>query len=808
MLKNIKFFFALAITSLLTVLASLHQPFGSSLPALGTFLSPFTGFWQNAAPLKPLASENLRFPQLSGESQVVIDERGVPHIFASSMEDGAFIQGYLMAKDRLWQMDISVRGVAGRLSEILGERTLAHDRRQRRKGIAWAAERTLKSWQQVPEEYALLEAYCAGFNAYLEDLLPSRYPIEFKLLGYAPEPWTPLHTAFFYKAMAEDLCAREADLPATNAKMLFGEALYSFLYPEYNPKQSPIIPAGTEWKFDSLAAPAAPAYEPMMSEFIRHELLPKPSPFIGSNNWALAGSKTASGLPILANDPHLKLGLPAIWYELQIKTPAYNAYGVSLPGVPGIVIGFNEQAAWGFTNVGHDVLDWYRIVWANPEKTHYLLDGEEKETQLLVERIGVRGQEAPVLDTVRYTQWGPVTYETPGHPYQDMSMRWIAHDKLPEKPFHELGTLIRLMSASSLADYREALRGWDSPAQNFIFASRDGDIALTVNGRLPIKADQQGRFVQDGSRSENAWKGYIPYEQLPYTVNPERGFVASANQHSTAPDYPYYYNGGFDDYRGRYINRELAKLQGATVEQVKDLQLDNRSLKAEEALPLLLSLIDSTDAALLADERVQALREWDFRFEKAARAPVLFDTWADEAHRLTFDELTSLKDSIALEMPEFWRFLELLELAPEHPIFDRQSTGQVEDASDVVTEALRRALAADTGKDWSEHKGTSISHLANIAAFSRQNLDVGGYGEAPNAIKQAHGPSWRMVVQLGERPEAYGIFPGGASGNPGSFFYDVDVNPWVAGEYHRLHLMSGPEDEAVTARQRILFVGE
>jgi penicillin amidase len=487
-----------------------------------------------------------------------------------------------------------------------------------------------------------------------------------------------------------------------------------------------------------------------------------------------------------------------------MQTPEYNAYGVSFPGVPGIIIGFNKNMAWGVTNVGHDVLDWYRIDWANPEKTAYRIDGEEKPVQEVVEVIQVKGRDEPLRDTVRYTVWGPVTYDDPEHPNHDMAMRWLAHDEPAEKPFYALGVFTRLMGGQGLSDYQTALRGWESPAQNFVFASKANDIAITVNGKLPLKEDQQGRFVQDGSRSASGWKGFIPHERLPRVVNPERGFVSSANQRSTALDYPYYYNGGFDDYRGRYINRRLAEMENITVEDMKALQLDSRSLKPEDALPVLLQLLDSTASELRAHERVKTLRSWDYNFTKDAEAPSLFEDWFEAAYAQAFDEFTVWEDSLEVLKPEDWRFIELLATRPGHPIFDHQSTPDVETAMDIVLLGLEAALEKPP-VSWADHKSTDIGHMAMIPAFSRSDLDVGGYGDAPNAIKPNHGPSWRMVVELGGEPNAWGIFPGGPSGNPGSAFYDPMVTPWVEGQYNRLHLLDSPDDPAVTPLYRLTF---
>ncbi|MCB9290823.1 MAG: penicillin acylase family protein [Lewinellaceae bacterium] len=804
-MRIVKFLAAALLTCVLAVLANTHQPLGFPLPATGPLFSPFTGFWQNADPVETGTDWALpAFPGLHSPARVAYDERMVPHIFALNLHDAAFVQGYVTARDRLWQMDFTTRAAVGRISELIGERALEYDRTQRRKGMLLAAENALKAWSRAPDELEVLEAYSEGVNAYIGSLRPADYPLEFKLMGYAPEAWEPLKCAVFFKFMAEKLCFRSYDIPATNTFNLLGEELFAQLFPEYNPRQSPVIPETVAWDFEKLPLEhETPASPEMMSDLILHRQLPQAPEGIGSNNWAVSGSKTASGRPILCNDPHLELNLPAIWYEVQLSVPGMNSYGVSLPGIPGIIIGFNENIAWGVTNVSHDVLDWYEVKWADKAKETYFYGGEKKAVSYLVEVIKVRGRDKPVLDTVKYTAWGPVVYEGEG-PEQDMAMHWVALDAPEDKPFYEIGTFLRLMRGENIDDYTEALKAFESPAQNFVFAGKYGDIAITVNGSLPLKRKEQGRFVQDGSDPDNAWYGFIPRNQIPQVRNPERGFVSSANQNSTGPDYPYYYNGKFDNYRGRYINRRLEEMKNITVEDMKGLQLDNYSILGEEGAPVLLALLDSTASTLRTHPDVEALRQWDFRFDKEKTAPVLFDRWLNEARRLTFDELYSLSDSVEVIIPEKWLLLSLLRNRPDHVIFDLQGTEKRESASDVALLALEEVMKEEPAEDWGAYKNTHIGHLARIEPFSTGFLDVGGFGDAPNAIKETHGPSWRMIVELGDPVQAYGVYPGGQSGNPGSPYYQNMVRQWAAGEYNELFLMYGPGDQ----RQPVRLVAE
>lgn len=797
-MRIFKFALVLLITVIFIYLADTTGPFGTTIPALGPFFSPFHGFWKNAEKVNSYKDETFHFDGLNGPAQVVLDERMVPHIFAANENDAFFVQGYMHARHRFFQMDIATRSAAGRVSELVGPRAVNYDKTQRRKGLGWAAENALAAFQKSESDRNAIVSYTRGVNAYLESLSPEQYPLEYKILGIAPEPWTEMKCALFFKSFANTLCFGHNDLKSTNARAFWGDSLFAELYPEYNPKQSPVIPEGTTWDFDALAVDQYSSEEVPIG-MLPYESMPMAPPYIGSNNWAVAGSKTASGNPILCNDPHLDLTLPSIWYEIQIHTPEMNAYGVSAPGVPGILIGFNENIAWGQTNVGWDVLDWYTIEWADEERTSYVLDGETKEVNYRLEEIYVKGQKEPVIDTVKYTVWGPVSYENKDSEYAGMAMRWIAHDRPNGKDFYEMGTFIRLMKGRNYEDYRQALYGFDAPAQNFAYASKEGDIAITVNGKFPVRRNQQGRFIQDGSTSDNAWKAFIPKDQVPSVKNPERGFISSANQRSTDASYPYYYLGrNFDDYRGRYVNRRLEAMENITPQDMMKLQNDNFSIFPEDGLPPLLALLEG--AELTEDEKalVQLLKEWDYRFDPDAVAPALFLSWQEKMYERTMDEIGEQDKKTDMEYVQDWRFFELLQQNPDHLIFDVQETEERETAGDLAVLTFKEACKEyrnipEEERIWSRVKSTFIPHIASIPGMASNTLYNGGYDDALNSVKKSNGPSWRMIVEMGDRPIAYGVFPGGPSGNPGSPFYDNTIQQWAEGKYYALHLYESAE---------------
>jgi penicillin G amidase len=800
LMKILRFVLVLALTGALVGLLSRQQTVGEqTLPAIGHFFNPFSGFWRNAEPVSgPSLPAEVRLPGLRGKVSVAYDDLLVPHIFAENDEDAAMVQGYVTAQHRLFQMNLTARRVAGRLSEVLGTRTLELDKTTRRRGLPWAAERDLEAWKKSKEGVAMLEAYAAGVNAYVAQLRPEDLPIEFKLIGFQPDTWTTLHCAYVVTAMADMLATYDRDGGATNALALLGRDTYDQLYPHWNPRQQPVVPSG-------LAQPAADTgrVTPTPAAPLGHLSTPRDEtdpPKNGSNNWAVAGSKTASGHPMLANDPHLGLTLPSIWFQVQVHTPTTNCYGVSLPGLPGIVIGYNQHMAWGITNVGVDVSDWYRIKWTDATKSAYLIDNQPIKTETRVEEIFVKNRPAPLRDTVRYTSWGPVVHTDPKHPYFDCAYRWVGHEPAIRSV---LGQFLLLNKGKGFADYQRALVDFDCPGQNFVFADRTGDIAIRVQGRFPIRKGEEGRFVRDGSTSSEAWSGWVPQENLLTLHNPKRGFVSSANQHSTDPNSPVYHRyGDWEQYRGRRIHDRLAAMSGLTIDSMKALQNDNFSIRASEALPLLLRLLDRNGLDAVAQGYVAELEKWDYRYEPNLVAPTLFEMWYDSTYYGTWDEMDALRrQDIPILFPESWRLIELLERDTNNLFFDQKNTAARESARQVVTQAFglmtRQAATEALGGTlvYSKFKRFTINHLARIPAFGRTDVQVGGHRSALNAILRDHGPSWRMIVDLGDQVRGIGVYPGGQSGNPGSRYYDNLVDKWAAGEYYDL-LLLGSLDEA------------
>lgn len=807
-MRWVKFFLSFLLT--LGILAVLYFPVRTPMP-LGSFLNPFQGFWQNATDISAEIETEIDLPGLNQASQVVYDERGVPHIFAPSLTDLSYLQGFVTAKDRLWQMEFQVMAASGRLTEIVGagaeDRVLNMDRGMRRKGMVYGAEKSLEQINQHPETKRAIESYTAGINAYIQSLEPGQLPLEYKLLNYQPEAWTPLKTCLLVKYMAHNLSFRGNEVAHTHALQRWGQEWFDLLYPEFPYLDDPIIPAETQYN-RRIAVPPPELPTPYAPDsLLISQLLPDPPRDLGSNNWAVAGKKSSTGRPLLANDPHLGLNLPSIWYEIQLHTPQFNVYGVSLPGSPGVAIGFNDSIAWGVTNAGVDVIDYYKIEFQNASKESYRYDDKWLPAKEVVETYLLKGGEER-YDTVYYTHHGPVLYdENFGDSPVPMAIHWQAHE-----PSNELLTYLNLMRADNYADYEQAIATYSCPAQNFVFASASGDIAMWQMGKYVNRWDQQGRFVLDGTRPEHDWADFIPWQQHPHQFNPYRGFVSSANQHPTSPLYPYYYNGRFATYRGRRINQLLSEDDTVTLKDMQRFQLDNYSVMAADVLPLMLTELDTLGLTNMQNRALQALKNWDYQYERDLVTPTLFEKWWRDLFLLIWqDEFND--PNIALRWPSSSTTAGLLRDSVQFRFYQTPQDTSLDQRNELISRSFRTAIDTLVSRYpdendwvWGKRKTTDIRHLSRqIPSFSRLGIPTDGNGEILNATGRSHGPSWRMVVALGPTPEAYGVYPGGQNGNPGSPDYDAFVDDWAAGKYYRLWYMRDASDRRDSVRAAIQY---
>jgi len=664
-------------------------------------------------------------------------------------------------------MDFVSYASAGRLSELMDNAAfLSYDRNQRRLGILHAAEETLQFIKKDPETYKTLVSYTRGVNAFIKGLNYKTMPFEYKLLDYHPEPWSELKSVLILKALGNTLSGYEEDVFMSKMISALGEKRFNQLFPDFNSHITPVM--------DTLRGP----------KNILREVIKKPdyldygfmtagnrisrsmyNPRLGSNSWAISGKKTKSGYPILANDPHLNLSLPSFWLEMQLSSPEQNVYGVSIPGTPAIIIGYNQNVAWGITNGADDVKDWYKESLTKDFKK-YKFKNQWKDLSFRIEEIK-RKNHLPLYDTVYTTAHGPVvsTKNFPGNTPEllNYSMKWELLN-----PSNEFKTFIYLNRAKNYKDYQNAIKNYSCPILNFTFASKDGTIAINHQGRMQKKISGQGRFLLDGNADSPEHPQYIPVDSLPQLLNPKSGFVLSANQHPTYFSYPYYYNGYFSETRANRIHTLLNKTNTFDIKSIQEVQLDNTNSFAQDALPVFIAKVDLS----LLNKGQKALlfslgENWKGAYGRHDVYAKIFDSWLKGIRDMTWSKLKKISSNAFV--PADYALLDLVTNDPSNELFDQEGTTSKETAGNMITDAFILAsrsyekLSRSGSIEWQNFNRVNLMHMTNIPAFSVMNLPSAGNPDAINATSGNWGPSWRMIVQLGPQPKAYGIYPGGQS---------------------------------------------
>ncbi|KAA5532712.1 penicillin acylase family protein [Taibaiella lutea] len=844
-MRFVNLFVAIALSALW--IWFLNAPKGS-LPALGKLLDPYNGFWGNAEPVKDVASE-FHFPdKISKSIKVDFDGRLVPHVVAQNNHDLYLAQGYIHAYYRLWQMDMQTRAAAGRISEVIGDKAFDFDRKQRRKGMVWAAENSLKAMEANPLTREMLNAYTEGVNLFIQHLQYKDYPLEYKLMGFAPEAWTNLKCALLLKYMADDLTGNVDDIAMTYLRDAMPANELDDLFPDKIKMNQPVIPAGTAFNAPSLGIPSVPqgdlfahfdtaASNANLKNQKEHPTAfnwdenSKPSSGIGSNNWAIGGKLTSDSAAILCNDPHLGLNLPSIWYEQQLTAPGINCYGVSIPGAPGIIIGFNDSISWGFTNNYRDVKDYYEI--KSTDSRLYVFDGKEVPFNERYEKIYIKGKKEPFVDTIRFTIHGPVMYDKtfpePSGSGKMLAMTWMAH-----RGTNELLSVYLYNRATDYDTWVNAIQHFECPAQNFAFSDRHGNVAIWGQGRFINKWKDQGKYVMRGDISATLWGDTIPMAENPHVYNPPQGYVASANQNVTDETYPYYYNGDFTEFRSWEINQGLinhfvsyginAKKVDTTLflkafpynlyspyyfqlpyedNMPKEGDLDyNQKLQNSTFSILRLALLNRSmyeNRTIIrfpqSEPSVKPEPPGENLLANSKYATFFQIFWSNLYQNIWQDEFQNFPDKL---YPSSERTMFLILDDTTSKYYDDVTTAnKVETLKDMVTLSYKQAkdsfdvLEKNGGAEWYKVKNTSVTHLAKLPAFSYDHLKTGGWGNTINAMKQNHGPSWRMIVQMNPKAiHAYVVYPGGQSGNPGSKYYADFLDYWVKGKYYEANFIS------------------
>nr|WP_295875059.1 penicillin acylase family protein [uncultured Chitinophaga sp.] len=801
-MKKIKAGFLFPLIALILLVTGLSIPVFNA-PPLGMLLDPFIGVVQNDRDGQLTGiSVTIRQTGLPHTAEVYFDERKVPHIYADNTDDLFFTQGYVTAALRLWQMDFAAYAAAGRLSEIFrGDRFLAYDRNQRRMGLLEAARQSLQLMETDPETMAALNAYTKGVNAYIQTLRYRQYPLEYKILNYSPEPWSNLKSVLVMKQVGNNMTGYEEDMMMSKLMLVLGEDTFNKLYPDFGPHVTPVMDKPRQAASPAFQQLKKPAY--LDYAFLSSVSAITPSnynPRLGSNSWAVSGKKTKSGYPMLANDPHLTLSLPNVWLEMQLSAPGMNVYGVSIPGTPAVIIGFNDRVAWGITNGADDIKDWYKLK-IKADYSQYELDGKWITLPYQVEKFRRRGG-ADFYDTIYHTVHGPLV-TTASFPDKRPELMNYALKWELLKASNEFSTFIKLARARNYEDFRGALKSYSCPVMNFTFACNDNTIAIHHQGSMRRKQAGEGRFVLDGSTGELNNSAYIPEDSLPRLVDPAVNYVLSANQHPTYADYRYYYNGYYSETRAARIRQLLESSDSFDIAGMERLQLDNTSVFAVEALPVLTGTLQRDKLNAGQQKMLNMLATWKGTYNAGDTAALLFERWIKNIRNDTWDEWAAY--SPALKAPPDFTLLSLISNEPSDRYFDKQGTSAKETAGDIVTAAFIKAAEeyvqqSEKGSTaWAASNKINVMHLIEIGAFSDTRIPVSGHPDAINAASGSWGPSWRMIVELGKKPVAYGIYPGGQSGNAGSRYYDSGVKDWSAGKYYPLHFY---QSKAEAARQK------
>jgi penicillin amidase len=746
---------------------------------------------------------------LAGAVEIVRDRHGVPHIFAQDEGDAYFALGYVHAQDRLWQMEINRRIGSGTLAELFGEVATGYDAFMRTLGLYRHAQRTLANLE--PETRAVLGAYAAGVNAFLDgrrgSILPIylRLPPEFLIFRHDPEPWRPADSLVWIKMMAWNLGGnwRNELLRARLLERLSAARVAEFL-PPYPGDPALRLPdlgalyAGLPW--------AELPWERLLAAW------PAPEPGNGSNNWVVGGARTVSGKPLLANDPHLGLSAPSVWYFAHLRAPGLDAIGATLPSIPALIVGRNQRIAWGATNTGPDVQDLYveRLDPSDPKR--YLTPEGPRRFEVRDELIHVRGGE-DVLIEARSTRHGPVLSDVSikagefleaagwGEGEAVLAFAWTAlrDDDLTAQAGRKLAR------ARDWREFTAALRDYHGPQQSMVYADGDGNIGMYAPARVPVRKPEnalKGLAPAPGWLAAYDWDGFIPFEELPHSFNPADGVIVTANQKIVPEDYPHHITSEWQaPHRARRIGALLAAEPRHSVASFKRLQGDRRSQLAAELLPLMLAPEPTSPAAAAARRR---LRAWDGAMDRERPEPLIFATWYRELTRLIY------ADELGPAFAGAWGFRPIFignVLRDQRHWCDDVATAATESCGARIAQALERAvteLGQSYGQDmarwrWGEPHYAHSDHrpFSAVPVLSRLfdiklpadgggfTVNVGRYRMADERTPFAHvhGPGLRAIFDLADPERSLFMLSTGQSGNVFSPRYRDFAEPWRDVEY-------------------------
>ncbi|NUM53695.1 MAG: penicillin acylase family protein [Candidatus Hydrogenedentes bacterium] len=744
------------------------------------------------------ASAQTKLEGLSGNVEVKFDEYGIPHIFATKWTDAVRALGYIHATDRMMQMEVTRRRASGTLAEVVGKDALAEDILVRQLGLRRTCE---QFWREGNYPDALrddLEAYCQGVNAKMKELGADQ----------DLAPWTPVDCIVFGKYMAWDQSGTNDDLWFGMMLDKLGPQAFEELWPLDRPYE---VPAVTHQADETKVAKAglasisgaSSAYMAALRQF--PDQWPGREGAFGSNNWAVSGSKTRSGKPMLCSDPHLGFSLPSIWYAAHLSAEGRNIAGVTFAGSPSIVIGHNDRLGWGITNLQTDAVDYFVETVDETDPLKYKHRGEWKAMERITEEVPLMGEAPHKLD-IDYTIHGPVI----SREGKVISMQWtdlgVSTDAL---------AIFGMNRATNFDEWLAAARQLVAPCINLMYADVEGNIALYCAGSLPVRQHGQGRVPMDGASGDNDWVGMIPKDKMPLAINPPEGFIMSANGRPASIGYPFYLGFQWDpSCRSRRIVDMLSVANDLTIESMGRIQNDAHDKFAETFLPVFLRVMTQTDVTdPFAAKLLAALSQWDYAADADSIGTIIWLRWMEEYRDATWNDEWAAR---GIEpRGGSWGFsgdnerepmLEVLEFMtrenPNSVWFDDRATPERETRDDIVRKAFAGAverLKKDIGEDLAKYAWRNFNILRVRALMGDDNLareggpvpgdsftvNPGGDGGAVGG-----GASWRMIVDFADTTASVGTYPGGQSESEDSPHY-ADLMPlWASGKYAPLRMVA------------------
>ncbi len=768
------------------------------------------GAWWWAHGSLPQTSGTLTVQGLAEPVEIVRDRHGVPHIYAQSMPDASFALGYVHAQDRLWQMEMNRRIGAGRLSELFGERSLGADKFLRTLGVYRVAERTVLNLEG--DARAALDAYAAGVNAYI-DGLDGPLPPEFLILRHRPEPWTPADSVVWAKMMAFNLSTnwRNELLRARLARVLTAQQIAE-AFPPY-PDDAPVALADLTGLYKQLpdrVMQASGWYPPTLRD--------------GSNNWVVDGNRTASGKPLLANDPHLGLSTPAVWYFVHVDIAGKGVIGASLPGTPAVLLGRNDRTAWGFTNTGSDNQDIFIEKIDPSDPNRYITPMGPAQFETRRETIDIRGGD-PIDLTIRATRHGPVISDVLGSASDLLTDEYALAFAWPALADDDMTVRagLNIMRAENWDDFLAAVRDFHVAQQNIVYADVDGNIGFVAPGRVPVRKpenDVRGMMPVPGWDARYDWDGWIPFEQLPQAFNPPSGLVVTANNKIVPETYPHHLTFEWDaPFRAQRIKTLLQTRSSHSLQSFMAMQSDVLSTMATTLLPWLRQVEPMSEEAKRA---LRLLEAWDGTMGGNSIEPTIFSAWLRELTRLVFE------DEFGDLFADYWGYRPLFthnvlrDMLGQSRWCDDVRTAETETCAGMLSVSLDLALAdlADRyGEDpagwrWSiahpvrqAHRPFSDVPLLNRLFEIKQPFEGGNYtinraasrlADDDEPFTAVHGSSLRAIYDLSDPDSSVYIHSTGQSGNPLSPHYDDLSRIWLDGGYIPMTMNRADiEDDAI-----------